>query len=370
MIRKIGFSLLLIAALCRPLPGQGSGCSPTQLWQLSGDSGSTADGPGGAAGWQADIATAEMEHGGGPPTCTYTWFSDPYGGHYYGDCVVYVWTGTCSPPPPPPSGPSCPICGSPISLTNGNVYIQQTDVKVPGLGTGLNLSRTWNSMWPPSESSISTGLFGPNWRSTYEERIFAGDDGTVKYARADGSFWSFMLYSTVSDPTYVNYQPVAPANAQASLAWSATQWTLTFNNGEQRTFDPTSGFLTSIIDRNGNTTSVSYDSLDRLVTVADPGGRHLYFSYASDSSYLVTNVTSDISLSLSYAYDTEGRLIQVTKPDSTTVSFVYDSNSMITAVNDNDDVLLESHTYDSAGRGLTSSRASGVQSVTVSYPND
>jgi YD repeat-containing protein len=74
-----------------------------------------------------------------------------------------------------------------------------------------------------------------------------------------------------------------------------------------------------------------------------------------------------VGLSLSYAYDGQGRLTTVTKPDQTTVSFTYDSNSMITAVKDSNGKILESHTYDSSGRGLTSSKANGVDAVTVSY---
>jgi YD repeat-containing protein len=84
---------------------------------------------------------------------------------------------------------------------------------------------------------------------------------------------------------------------------------------------------------------------------------------------LVTGVTSDVGLSLSYAYDTQGRLVTVTKPDQSTVTFEYDANSFITAVRDSDGKILESHTYDSRGRGLTSSQANSVDSITVSYPN-
>jgi YD repeat-containing protein len=208
------------------------------------------------------------------------------------------------------------------------------------------------------------GLFGPNWRSTYEERVFVGSDNYIKYSRSDGSFWSFAYAGAA-------YAPVAPANATATLTLDSnyTFWTLTFQNGEQRIFNYTSGALTSIIDRNGNTTQLTYDALNRLITVADPGGRHLYFGYANNSSRLITSVTSDVGISLSYAYDSQGRLNQITKPDLTTLSFTYDSNSLITAVKDTAGKILESHTYDSQGRGLTSSRANGVESVTVSYPS-
>jgi YD repeat-containing protein len=93
----------------------------------------------------------------------------------------------------------------------------------------------------------------------------------------------------------------------------------------------------------------------------------LYFGY-NGAGFLVTGITSDIGVSTSYSYDTQGRLSLVTKPDLTTLSFQYNSNSRITAVMDMQGKVLESHTYDLLGRGLTSSRALGVDALTVSYP--
>lgn len=265
---------------------------------------------------------------------------------------------------PPPDGncPTCNTAGLPISLATGNTFIQQTDVRIPGLSSGLTLVRTWNSQWASSQSASQVGLFGPHWRSTFEERVFVGSDNYIKYAHNDGSFWSFGMA-----PNGV-WKPAAPANVAVTMVWDPNQgWTMTFQNGEQRVFSPQSGSLLKVVDRNGNTTQLSYDALNRLTTVIDPAGRHLYFSYPSDTSYLVTSVTSDVGLSLSYAYDSQGRLTTITKPDQTTLSFGYDNNSMITAVTDQNGKILESHTYDSLGRGLTSSRANGVDAVTVSY---
>jgi YD repeat-containing protein len=285
-----------------------------------------------------------------------------------GSWTCMFWSITCPPPAAPQE--TCPICpngnpkgGAPISLVTGNTFIEENDVNIPGLSNGLKLTRIWNSKWPSSQTSFQTGIFGPNWRSTYEERIFLGSDNFVKYARSDGSFWSFAGSGSLT--------AVAPSNVVATLTADSgyTQWTLTFQNGEQRKFSYASGWLTAIVDRNGNATQLTYDSLNRLVTVADPGGRHLYFSYANNSSYLVTSVTSDVGISLSYTYDSQGRLTQVTQPDLTTLSFAYDSGSRITTVTDSAGKVLESHTYDSQGRGLTSSRANGVETVTASYPS-
>jgi len=280
-------------------------------------------------------------------------------------------------PPPTHEGCNCPCsppasatAGNPINLSTGNTYIQQSDVAVPGLGGGLSLVRTWNSEWPQTQSAYQVGLFGPNWRSSYEERIFAGNDGYIKYSRGNGDFWSFGWAG------YDFWTVAAPANFSATLLLNGveteygevyTTWTLTFQSGEVRIFDYESGLLTAIFDRNGNATHIGYDAINRLTSVTDPAGRHLYFGYASSTSWLITSVTSDVGISLSYSYDNQGRLIQLTQPDQTTISFQYDSNSNITAVLDSNGKVLESHTYDSSGRGLSSSRANGVGSVTVSY---
>lgn len=308
---------------------------------------------------------------------TQVWyFPDPIptGWYYYGPYpgtyayVIAAWSYTCAPPDPGPGPakepcPHCPSAGKPISLSTGTTYIEQADVKIPGLGSGLNLVRTWISSWPPAQAALQVGLFGPNWRSTYEEKIFLGSDGYTKYARSDGSFWSFGLDAAASI-----LRVAAPASVSATLSKSASNWTLTFQNGEQRQFDGTTGNLIAIIDRNGNTTQLSYDASSRLATVTDAASRHMYFTYATSSSTLVTGVSSDAGPTLAYSYDAQGRLSQVTKPDQTTISFVYNAQSLISSVLDSSGKVLESHTYDGFGRGLTSSRAGGVEGLTITYP--
>jgi YD repeat-containing protein len=280
---------------------------------------------------------------------------------------------------------ACPECakagggggGGPINLANGNTSVGQTDVGVPGLGGGATLTRMWHSRWPASLNSSRVGMFGSAWRSTYEERIFVAD-GYYKYARGDGSVWTFAFASNpISDDNQAvfKYSAVSPSNGGGGASLTVTltstpasmSWPLTFGNGEQRFFDNKTGNLVAIVDRNGNRTQLSYDSSSRLASVADPAGRHLYFNYAAGGT-LVTSVTSDIGITTSYSYDLLSRLVQVTKPDQSTVKYEYDNNSMITAVKDSQGKILESHTYDSSGRGLSSSRANGVGAVTITYP--
>ena len=77
--------------------------------------------------------------------------------------------------------------------------------------------------------------------------------------------------------------------------------------------------------------------------------------------------TSETSLSPVF-HDSSSRLTKVSYPDGSALNFTNDPYSlMILSVTDSQGKLLESHTYDSQRHGLTSSRAYGVDSVSLSY---
>jgi YD repeat-containing protein len=291
------------------------------------------------------------------------WF---YVGPYPGTYTYQIGAMKCSVEPTN----RCLTCaGKPISLAGGDTFIEEKDVAVPGLGGGLSLQRTWRSVWPSSLYAFRYGVFGPHWRSTYEEQIVVDTNGFIRYIRGDGTVWTFG--QVFSGASITLWGVVAPENLAAILDTDTSAnpyFTVTFQSGETRRFDSTTGNLIAIIDRNGNTTTVAYDSSGRLATVTDAASRTLTFTYGTGTS-LVASVSSSVGVSLSYSYDTSARLSQVTYPDSSTVNFTYNSQSLITSVTDSNGKVLESHTYDSNARGLTSARAGGVEAVTVSYPH-
>lgn len=297
------------------------------------------------------------------------------------NCFGFEFTEYCT-IPTPDCAPPCPTCNGaeaaqPIDLATGNTYVRQTDVALPGLGGGLTLTRSWNS----ASATGGGGIFGHGWSSNFEELIYVDNsDHMVRHARGDGSLWTYGFAGSWgpigNTPVFVT---AAPRNAGATLVYSGTyipvingQWALTSKSGEGRVFvqppsPPNSPIfqLSTISDRNGNGTSLTYDPVtNRLTTATDAAGRHLYFSYTGS---VVTSVTSDFGVSLSYQYDNLGNLMKVIKPDNTFQTFEYSPAGMLTAVKDSNGKILESHTYDTMGRGLTSSRAGNVDSVTVSY---
>ncbi|MGA3328562.1 MAG: hypothetical protein ABSF45_29280 [Terriglobia bacterium] len=144
--------------------------------------------------------------------------------------------------------------------------------------------------------------------------------------------------------------------------------TLTFADGTQKVFN-TQNLLAAIIDRNHNQTTLAYDSYNRLASVTSPGGSTLTFTYGDPNNpNQATTVQDSVGTVATYTYDGSSRLTKVTYPDGSALNLSYDPNfSMLLSVTDRQGKLLESHTYDAQGRGLTSSRAYGVDSVSLSY---
>jgi YD repeat-containing protein len=263
-------------------------------------------------------------------------------------------------------GDSCAQVGAPINLTNGNVWVEQRDYSVPGLGGGLGLVRTWNSLAGVAKSLWYAGMFGLYWTSTYEESLTGPDsNGYLTYWRGDGSSWSFYFNSALD-----SYTLASPPNVRAQLVQNPVSggFTLTLADGTQRIFN-NEDLLAAIIDRNNNQTTIAYNSSNLLTSVTSPGGSTLTFTYGnSNQPSRVTRVQDSVGTVATYTYDSSSRLTLVSYPDGSALSFTYDPNaSMLLSVTDSRGKLLEAHTYDSLGRGLSSTRANGVDSISLVY---
>jgi len=281
---------------------------------------------------------------------------------------------TLGPPQPPADmGVDCKNChrfavaGSPINVTDGNVWIQHRDYSVPGLGGGLELSRVWNSRWMAASPPTLEGMFGSGWRSTYEEQLALVDAGTMIYWRGDGSGWTFTY-----NPVLNSYLLASPPDERAQLVSNVGGgFTLTLPNGTQKVFNG-QNLLAAVIDRSGNQTTVAYDGSNRITSVTSAGGSTLSFTYGdSNNPMQVTSVQDSVGTVATYTYDSTSRLTSVTYADGSGYNFAFDPNSppLILSVTDKQGKVIEAHTYDSQnfGRGLTSTRAYGVDSVSLTY---
>ena len=304
-----------------------------------------------------------------PMTAQVKVYADPYQDPGITSSFVVNPTGQAATPPNQPDAP-CADCGSggnPINFTTGDTWITQQDYSIPGLGGGLSLTRTWNSLWPLMLPVQQVGLFGDSWTSNLEERIQALSGGVVQYWKGAGSRL-FYLYNSGTG----TYSLTAPSDDQTTLTVNSGTGisTITRKDGTKKNFN-SAGYLTSIVDRNGNTTTIALDAANqnRILSVTDPAGQVLTFNYTNAQfPRLCTSISDTAGTAASYIYDSTGRLSSVTYADNSQYAFQYNStvsNTLISQVNDSMGKTVEAHTYDSSRRGLTSQQANGVNLVTV-----
>ncbi|MEW6296069.1 MAG: beta-propeller fold lactonase family protein, partial [Candidatus Diapherotrites archaeon] len=106
------------------------------------------------------------------------------------------------------------------------------------------------------------------------------------------------------------------------------------------------GLHTSTVDRNGNTTTYTYDEGDRLISITDPVGQVTSFAYSGDHLSTITDPAGRVTRPY---YDREGNLVMITNPDGTSKSFTYDSKHLLTSKTD-ERGNVTSYIYDNYGR--------------------
>lgn len=129
-----------------------------------------------------------------------------------------------------------------------------------------------------------------------------------------------------------------------------------------------SGKLLWLTDRNGNQTSLTYDGNGRLALVTDPFARTLTVS--SNANGRATSISDSLGTIATYVYGASNQLLSVTYADGSAYQFTYTtvkSRLLLTSVADALGNVLESHTYDSQWRALTSEKQGGVERVTLNY---
>ncbi len=259
------------------------------------------------------------------------------------------------------------IAGEPLNLSNGNVWIRQQDYALPGLGGGLEVTRTWNSLWRAVTYIELNGAFGEGWRSTYEERLGFLAGGHKKYWREDGSAWIF-TYDSVMQA----YTLLTPADERGWLTYDSgtTKFTLTFLDGSKRIFN-SGGYLTAVQDRNGNQTTITLTAANRPYQVTDAAGRWVRHNY--DAYARITSLQDATGTLATYTWNGY-QLSRVTYADGSFLNYNYGGayNQLITSVTDTNGKVVEAHTYDPATwyKGKTSERANLVDKLTVTYTSN
>jgi len=227
-----------------------------------------------------------------------------------------------------------------ISPATGNYSFTCNDMTMESPGFNINISRTYNS-----KETKSTSL-GRGWTFGFEGRLEGGTVVTVTLP--NGSIESFIRFANSYMAKDSRSRLVINGDGTHVLT-TKDQYSYGFNS---------SGILTWMKDRNGNTITIELQSGTKKVTgITDAAGRHFTVNY--NAKGLIDNISDPIGRIVSYSYDPSYTyLIAATDTTGNVMNYHYDGYGYMDEIRDNNNNLLLSLTYDH-----TRSTSSGARVV-------
>lgn len=223
---------------------------------------------------------------------------------------------------------------------SGNLVITAPISGLPGRVTPYNLTMTYNTYnsFNHFHSGDKGHVCGAGWMNSNDQRIDPIDnimymDSSVKealkeqgyeyvYTDSDGT----MHYFTKKDDTTDQFEDEDGLSLTLTKKSSGT-YTLEAKTGEKLTFD-TRGYVTSIIDKYGNTSTLNYHgTYHALDAVTDAAGRKMNYTYDGTIGQVTVlrSVTNAAGEKTSVTYNENGMdMIRLTYADGKSVSFDYD----------------------------------------------
>ncbi|MBI4685852.1 MAG: transglycosylase SLT domain-containing protein [Nitrospirae bacterium] len=225
------------------------------------------------------------------------------------------------------------IClDSSANVGSGNFYHSQTLFTLPNAKPSLEIALSYNSL------DTNTGSFGRSWTHNFNITLTTNPDGSLRLKGSDGNTTYFRLSGGA-------YYPDPQSGDSSQIVKNPDNtYTQTQKDGIVYTFN-TSGLLTEIKDRNGNTTTLNYTGSDlvsiidstgrttssavssgKIISITDPAGSINTFTYSGD---LLTAITDPKGNSWTYGYDGNGRMTTKTDPGGNTITYVYDAQGRL-----------------------------------------
>jgi YD repeat-containing protein len=235
----------------------------------------------------------------------------------------------------------------PVSTGNGNYVYQHTDFTIPGRGMPLVLQRSYNAL------DNYSGPLGANWTHSYNVFAIQTAMGVViKWGDGHGETY------TLSGGVYIPQPGVF-----SSLVQNSDNALVLTQKNQTRYLFSTTGILTSIVDKNGNTIALTYRG-GNLTQITDMVGRNLTLSY--DGSNRIILVSDPIGRTASFSYSATNDLAQATDAAAGVTQYTYDTSHHVTSITLPNGQTLLQNIYDSSDRVITQTNGRGF-TTTFAY---
>jgi RHS repeat-associated protein len=251
-----------------------------------------------------------------------------------------------------------------VNVANGDAVVTHQDLDISGRGPDLALGRTYHAL-----AATQFGYFGAGWASDLDESLTVNADGSVTYRDADGGVHVFLPNGSGGFLTSPGLYLTLVKNGDGS-------YTLTARDQSKTNFNA-AGFVTSLVDRNGNTLTFTWNG-SLPTTVTDAAGRQYTLTVTNGQ---VTQINAPGSRTYNYAYDGNGNLTSYTDPSGVVTQYGYDSSHRLTSITlnyvsggaqDQQTNVVTTLTYDTNSADLAYNRLIGLTDpmgyvVNISY---
>ncbi len=226
--------------------------------------------------------------------------------------------------------------GDPVNVVFGNYTYQHTDLSVPSIGLPFTFQRSYNSA-----NAATNGALGYGWTHNFAMTAVPQTYGATNLVVVTLEDGRQDAYSDNGNGTFT-----PPAGTFDTLTQNAGLYTLTRKDQTRYNFN-TSGKLASIVDKNGNTMTLTYSGND-LTQIADTAGRTYTLTYSPN--HQITQLTDPLSRTVSFTYDASGNLATHTDPRAKTTTYAYDASHRLTSITDANGHTFVQNVYDADGR--------------------
>ncbi len=265
----------------------------------------------------------------------------------------------------------CLPSGSSISITEGNLLEPYSCTSLnSSTGVTIAFSLAYNSYNADNSRAQIDTVMGYGWTHSYNIFLFRqrghmfrmGADGRVtKYKRGAGGTFT----------ADTGYFETLVRNSNGSFTLRQKDGT-TFNFA----WIPNTPFLvagpvyrlTSIVDRNGNTTALTYDANGDLTEIEDTYGRKLTLDYYAN--HKLKTITDPLSRKTTLEYNSTGkRLIKITDPEGQETQYSYNFQDQITQKVDRDGRTF-SYLYNTHWKPVAIKDGDGKTLFSLTNPNN
>ncbi|MET9925768.1 MULTISPECIES: RHS repeat-associated core domain-containing protein [unclassified Streptomyces] len=264
-----------------------------------------------------------------------------------------------------------------VNHSNGNLMLAGTDFDVAGVGQGLRLARTYNSLDAP------WGKVSQRWWQEYERYLNLSNTDEVVLYDATGAAVRFAKESNGTLTTPKGYSQDLKKNADGT-------YTLTDRKSGSKDTYNASGTLTKVTDRNKGSITVTQHNEGaehkgfKLTETRSGRWVDLVKTYANQwqakdhtgrTAVLDLNAAGDLAKTTDtegkatvFGYDSSRRLTKITTPKGRVTVFTYDNQNRVTSMLRATELNGSGHTGPTWTYAYSATSPSAAGTTTVTDP--